>query len=129
MLIVAFDYNSQQPRFYSDYFAKNQPGTHYIDTKHAIGASAAAPTYFDPLPHTNMFGIEEMLIDGGVIANNPSLYSHLMAKFLLDKPNLLMVSIGTGDKAFKKLTKVTDLNKSFFTKTDNNIMAMDIRTA
>lgn len=70
----------------------------------AVGASAAAPTYFDPLQNENGFGMDEMLIDGGVVANNPSLYAQLMSRYLLDHEEVLMISIGTGEKPFKKIT-------------------------
>ena len=103
-LIVAYDYNSNSPRFYSDYFYDQQPGFYDILARDAVGASAAAPTYFDPLEHKNNFSMEEMLIDGGVVANNPSLYAQLMSRYLLDHDDVLMISIGTGEKPFKKIT-------------------------
>ena len=58
----------------------------------ASEASSAAPIYFDPKVIGN-----QVLIDGGVIANEPALYSYLHAIHNLNKSdNIRMVSIGTG---------------------------------
>ena len=48
LLVVAYDYNSQQPRFFSKYFAKEDAGIYDVAIGSATGASSAAPTYFDP---------------------------------------------------------------------------------
>ena len=61
----------------------------------AAQASSAAPIYFDP---KTIPGISESLIDGGVIANSPSFYSYLHAKYTLGENNVRLVSIGTGEK-------------------------------
>lgn len=128
-LIVAYDYNSMTPRFFSSYFTKIQPGFYDIQARKAVGASAAAPTYFDPLQNENNFGMDEMLIDGGVVANNPSLYAEMMARYLFDQDEVIMISIGTGDKPFKKIKSASERGKTSLFKTDNNIMGMDVRAA
>ena len=76
VLIVAYDYNSRQPRFFSKWFDSMDEGIYDTYTRVAVGASAAAPTYFDPMAYDDMYGTPERLIDGGVIANNPALYSY-----------------------------------------------------
>lgn len=48
MLLVAYEYNSQQPRFYSKYFSKLQPGIYDIKMSLATGGSSAAPVFFEP---------------------------------------------------------------------------------
>jgi len=48
LLVVAFDYNSQKPRFFSKYFAKQDPGIYKIKTSIATGGSSAAPGFFQP---------------------------------------------------------------------------------
>jgi len=48
LLITAYDYNSQEPRFYSKYFAKTNPRIYDIPVGNATGASSAAPTFFNP---------------------------------------------------------------------------------
>ena len=48
ILIVAYDYNSQEPRFYSKYFSQVDSAIYDIPVGNATGASSAAPTFFDP---------------------------------------------------------------------------------
>ena len=68
----------------------------------AAQASSAAPIYFDP---KNIPGISDALIDGGVIANNPSFYSYLHVKYTLkEKRKIRMISIGTGEKQPEAIT-------------------------
>ena len=57
-------YNSQEPRFFSKYYAKQYPGIYNTFIDHACGASSAAPIYFDPKTYVNLFGLTEMQIDG-----------------------------------------------------------------
>lgn len=44
-----------------------------------------------------------MLIDGGMIANDPSLLAYLHASYGLDQDTIRVVSIGTG---YSNLTKI-----------------------
>lgn len=69
------------------------PGRYNVPLRTAMAASSSAPIYFDPLPHTNGFNMSETLIDGGLICNNPSLYAYQMAKHLLQKPEIRMLSL------------------------------------
>lgn len=48
LLVVAYEYNSQEPRFFSRYFAHQDPGIYDIPIGNATGSSSAAPTFFDP---------------------------------------------------------------------------------
>ena len=75
-LVVAYDYNSQQPRFFSKYFSMEDAGIYDVPFGDATGASSAAPTFFDPKVTTNMYGMTEMQIDGGIICNNPAFYAY-----------------------------------------------------
>ena len=75
LFIVAFSYNEKEPRFYSKWFINNDPGTYSVDIKNASASSSAAPLYFYPNHYINGFGIEEFLIDGGLIATDPALYA------------------------------------------------------
>jgi patatin-like phospholipase/acyl hydrolase len=64
-----------------------------------------------------------VLVDGGIIANEPALYSYLHAVYSLKKPdNIRMVSIGTGqtvpgklDNTTNQLTWYTQLAESLIT--------------
>ena len=38
-----------------------------------------------------------MLIDGGVIANNPAMYAYLHSQFANNQTNIRLISIGTGE--------------------------------
>lgn len=57
----------------------------------AARATSAAPTYFSPLKRGS-----KVLVDGGIIANNPSLFAYSEARKLwTDCRDLTIVSIGT----------------------------------
>ena len=58
-LVVAYDYNSEQPRFYSKYFSLTNPKIYAKQLSDATKASSAAPTYFDPATNTNGYGLTE----------------------------------------------------------------------
>jgi patatin-like phospholipase/acyl hydrolase len=81
VMIVTYDFIGQKPVIFTKYAAKRDPiMNQYI--RDAAQASSAAPIYFDPKSIPN---ISEALIDGGVIANSPSFYSYLHAKYTLGK--------------------------------------------
>jgi patatin-like phospholipase/acyl hydrolase len=48
LMINAYEYNSNQPRFYSKYFRNVNKGTHDVILRKAMGGSSAAPMMFDP---------------------------------------------------------------------------------
>jgi patatin-like phospholipase/acyl hydrolase len=62
-----------------------------ISLSNATQSSAAAPIYFDP----KVIG-PFIFIDGGVIANDPTLMAYLHATYNLKKDRIRIVSIGTG---------------------------------
>jgi len=51
----------------------------------ATGASSAAPTFFDPKTHYDGYNMKELLIDGGVIFNNPAMYAYEFARIFKKK--------------------------------------------
>lgn len=83
-----------------DYYKHNEG----MLLRHAIRASTAAPTYFDPEECDVGFGEKGVFVDGGVsMANNPALSLFLIAtlkgynfNWATGEDNLLVVSIGTG---------------------------------
>ena len=101
-LVVAYDYNSQQPRFYSRYYSRNSPSIYQVSINNATQASSAAPTFFDPTTNINKYGLVEYQIDGGIICNNPALYAYEMAVYLynINKNDVTMISLGTGEKDY-----------------------------
>lgn len=96
LLVTAVDITTAKPRFYkSDYFAKNSTR---VDEKlsDAIVASASAPAYF---PLSKEIEYSSYLIDGGVVANNPSLVALIDAiKLKKEKEydKVVLLSVGTG---------------------------------
>jgi patatin-like phospholipase/acyl hydrolase len=80
---------------------------YHIPAYQAAMATSAAPTYFDPYTSeyvdlngtTKDFGNK---VDGGVMANNPTLVAFLEAikAFKVDVSNLEILSLGTGYKKF-----------------------------
>jgi patatin-like phospholipase/acyl hydrolase len=48
LLVVAYDYNSKQPRFYSKHFAEMDAGIYDVQMSKATGGSSAAPIFFEP---------------------------------------------------------------------------------
>jgi predicted acylesterase/phospholipase RssA len=71
----SFEWNSKTPRFYEEYFKKEDPGRYTGTLNEAVAASSSTPVAFNPLTLFNGFGVREELIDGGSTCNNPSLYA------------------------------------------------------
>jgi len=130
VLIVAYDYNSQQPRFFSKFYSNLEPPIYNVTVGNATGASSAAPTFFDPKFIQNQYNLTELQIDGGIICNNPSLYAYQMARLLEGHDQIRVMSIGTGEKPFTPITSVKELDKkAYLTKLDEFMMNMDVYTA
>jgi patatin-like phospholipase/acyl hydrolase len=95
IFIVSFDYEYGNPVFFTKLYAsdksiKNDEDLYSTSLGNASEASAAAPIYFDPkIIH------DHILIDGGIIANNPSLYAYEYANKVLKKEKVRVISIGT----------------------------------
>jgi len=96
LLVVAYEYNSMEPRFYSRYFLNQDPGIYDVPIGNATGSSSAAPTFFDPHKVNNGYGFTELQVDGGVICNNPALYAYEMARDLYGYKKIRLLSLGTG---------------------------------
>lgn len=60
ILIVAYDYNSQEPRFYSKFYAQLDPNIYMVPIGNATGASSAAPTFFTPKLQFNNYHLKEL---------------------------------------------------------------------
>lgn len=70
-------------------------------------ATSAAPTYFDPYSttYTDLHGVENTFankVDGGVVANNPTLLGIIEAQKAFNKPlnELNILSLGTGHNKY-----------------------------
>ncbi|CDW84799.1 patatin [Stylonychia lemnae] len=96
--IISYEYNSHQPRIFSKFSAARSPGNFSVGLSNASQASSAAPIYFDP----KVIG-DQVLIDGGVIANNPAFYSYLHSKYANNQKKVRVISVGTGEQKTKEI--------------------------
>ncbi len=95
LLVTTVDLTTAKPRFYkSDYFSRNE-GRKAEKLKDAIVASASAPAFF---PVAKDLEYSSYLVDGGVVANNPSLVA-LIDGMQIEKnhSNITILSVGTGE--------------------------------
>ena len=69
------------------------PEYYNVEIKDATEGSASAPIYFSP----KVLGTQ-VLVDGGLIANNPALYAYLLSRFGWNQTeqDIRIVTIGTG---------------------------------
>jgi uncharacterized protein len=95
-LVVSYSYNAQEPRFYSKHEAARVPEIYDVTMDLAAGATSAAPGYFDPRIYENKKGEREVLVDGGIIANNPSMYAFIFASEFHKQKDIRVISVGTG---------------------------------
>ena len=130
LLVVAYDYNNLEPRFYSKYFLQEERAAYNIPIANATAASAAAPTFFYPKVANDRYGMRQTLIDGGLICNNPAMYASMMAKHLLFHKKIRVLSLGTGEKFFDPKKDRTNFNKKdAIAIKDEFMMNMDTYTA
>ena len=84
--VLAYDVESRRPRLLSSY---DSPGIKMVS---AASATSAAPIYYS----THEIDDGTWLIDGGIVANNPSLLGYSEAKKLFPDHEIKVLSIGTG---------------------------------
>ena len=84
--VLAYDVEKRKPRILSSY---DSPGIKMVS---AASATSAAPIYYS----TQEIDDGSWLIDGGIVANNPSLLGYSEAKKLFSKHEIKVFSIGTG---------------------------------
>ena len=102
--IISYEYISQTPRLYSKTFARQYPETNDVSVWDAAGATSAAPIYFNPKMRTTPSGVEEYLIDGGVIENNPSMFAVTMVQNVMEITQpIRLFSLGTGTAETKDI--------------------------
>jgi len=99
LLITTVDLTTAKPRFYkSDYFSRNEGRKEELLSK-AIVASASAPAFF---PVAKDLEFSSYLVDGGVVANNPSLVAlidglEICKQKSIENENIVLLSVGTGE--------------------------------
>lgn len=97
VMVTSYNIEEARPYFFrSDQAKEDLSADHYL--VQAARATSAAPTYFSPAHFSARDGKQYTLVDGGIIANNPSLDALLLAKLLYpEAKDYFLVSIGTGD--------------------------------
>jgi len=60
LMIIAYNYNGQEPRFFSKFFSNLDPPIYDVPIGNATGASSAAPTFFDPKINVNKYDFAEL---------------------------------------------------------------------
>ena len=84
--VLAYDIENRKPRLLSSY---DSPGIKIVS---AASATTAAPIYYS----TQEIDDGTWLIDGGIVANNPSLLGYSEAKKIFPGCNIKVLSIGAG---------------------------------
>ncbi|MFQ5968248.1 MAG: patatin-like phospholipase family protein [Acidimicrobiia bacterium] len=100
VFITAYDLESRQAFFFRSSRAKNDPQYDFPMTA-AARATAAAPTYFEPLQLAGIGGDTQVysLVDGGVYAGNPTMCAFVEARVLHpDATRFVVLSLGTGEQ-------------------------------
>lgn len=91
VIIPSYDLTERKPRFFKSSRLEDR---HYFMWQIGL-ATTAAPTYFEPYHATQPPLSDEILVDGGLFANNPAMCAYAEAKFH-NHDDILLVSIGTG---------------------------------
>ena len=98
VVIPSYDLTGPGPYFFKSAYAKSEPEKWNVPVRDVARATSAAPTYFDPAVFRAADGKgRHALVDGGTFANNPTLAGYADGLRLgHDRPQILVVSIGTG---------------------------------
>lgn len=109
LIVTSVDISTMKPRFHKSDFADKNKGRVDEKLSSAIIASASAPVYF---PVARDLKYSDYLIDGGIVANNPSMVG-LVDALTFDRKSkrgtlkpqsledILLLSIGTGEQTEK----------------------------
>ena len=96
LLVTSVDITTMTPRFYKSAYSKKNFTRADEKLTSAIIASASAPAFF---PMEEKLEHSSNLIDGGIVANNPSLVALVDAFSFDNKPkeeDIILLSLGTG---------------------------------
>jgi hypothetical protein len=93
VLITAYELESREPWFFKSWRARQDPSRD-LPLWQAVRATAAAPTYFEPLLIEGE--PRRSLVDGGVFATNPAMCAYAEAARIAPGEEVRMVSLGTG---------------------------------
>ncbi|HEY3400230.1 MAG TPA: patatin-like phospholipase family protein [Geothrix sp.] len=99
VLVTAYDLEKRDAFFYRRRRAR-EDARYDVPMRLAARATSAAPTYFEPL-QVPWPGDRDVLVDGGVFANNPAMCAYAegwqtLTRAGWDADGILLVSLGTG---------------------------------
>lgn len=102
VLITSYDLERRRPHIFLSSEAKKETSKDFA-MKYVGRATSAAPTYFEPLKLNKPSSADYYaLVDGGVYANNPTLYAYAEAKRIYkDVNDFLLISLGTGELSLR----------------------------
>ena len=104
-LIIGYEYNKQEPRFYTKNLTHHNNSYEFkVSMPEAIAGACSLLDYF--LPYNVQLDItsKEIIVDGAIIAENPSFYSAILAKEMMGKKHVRVVSVGAGYSNFSDIT-------------------------
>jgi patatin-like phospholipase/acyl hydrolase len=98
-LVTAYEIEQRIPWFFKRHKARKSPATHDFSMVQVAHATAAAPTYFEPIKIPAGKGAEYYaLVDGGVFAANPAMCAFVEARKLHPRrKDFMVLSLGTGE--------------------------------
>jgi patatin-like phospholipase/acyl hydrolase len=107
--IPIYDLIEGKPRVLKNRYHERFIHDFHIPAYQAALATSAAPTYFEPYnaKYEDMNGLKKAFthkVDGGVVANNPSLIGVIEAQKAFNKSldQISLLSIGTGEKPYQE---------------------------
>ena len=98
VIATAFELESHKPYFFKSWKAQQDSNSDFLRW-HVGRATSAAPVYFEPSGFGSVQKPSDIkyYIDGGVVANNPSMVAYSAAKRLYpDADNIFVMSLDTG---------------------------------
>ena len=96
LIVPAYDMSAPGPYFFKTRKAREQADEDFPLTVVAR-ATAAAPTYFEPLPAD-----ERALVDGGVFAVNPAMSAFAEVLRFHPSAEVVLLSLGTGERTRRR---------------------------
>lgn len=99
VLVPTYDLDARRAYFFKRRRARESPGERDHPAREVARAAVAAPTYFEPIQAGGPDGTSDrVLIDGGVVANDPAMCAYAEALAHDDLADeVLLVSLGTGE--------------------------------
>jgi patatin-like phospholipase/acyl hydrolase len=96
-LITSYGIKSDHPVYFTNFKALTRPDYWEYNIKDIARATGAAPTFFNPVSVVNKKMQKHILIDGGIVRNNPTAAAISYAKQLYPNAEQFnILSLGTG---------------------------------